>query len=218
MFFSATDWTDTYIYALNIDPYINNLGKTVPGGRLFWKSELISGDTWSTLTLADSKVIFGTSISINALDTTDGSMIWQEPTSDFYGLISVVNDTIFTMHDSGDLTIFESKTEVTEDSKTYSAASVTTVDALAETDTFIEVSMNSDAVGTISVSQHLDVNELSEDTGGAYTTTNEFGLVELKKFIEVNADQAIKDNLNEALIKIYYTDDEIAATGILDES
>lgn len=84
------------------------------------------------------------------------------------------------------------------------------VDATADADTSITINANASATGSVTVSKYTE--------NIANTTSGVSGFRAAGKYIDIVADQSIKNVLANATIKIYYTDAELAAAGITEGS
>jgi len=204
--FAATDGSSTYVYALD-----------EATGTLLWKSAVIPYGIWSSPVVADSKAVLGTNGELLTLSTLDGSTLWTLPLDQgFFGLPAIDNHTLYLIDEGGNLKTYESDTVYNSSEIFFSSKELTKVDGTAEADTILEISVLADVSGKVTISKHLNSAEvLSTDVS---TAQNTFGVVQLNKFIDINADEVIKLVLSDAVINLYYTDDELKAAGILDES
>lgn len=76
------------------------------------------------------------------------------------------------------------------------------------TSTKLTIKTNSNVNGNVVVTEY---DSLPQGISG-------FGLPFLSRFIEIDADSEIENNINETLIKVYYTDAEVSAAGIDENS
>ena len=89
------------------------------------------------------------------------------------------------------------------------ANNVTTIDALEEVDTTLELFTSNDTAN-VSI-------EITMSNNIPPTLNQSFGIVALGKYVSINVSDNLNDNLTWAIIKIYYTQAELEASG-LDES
>lgn len=197
------DFFNTTIYALN-----------ETSGNLIWKYNITGATIWSSPSATNGKIIFGLTNNssqnngrIFCLNSENGSLIWEyETDSPIYSTPSIVDGNVyFGLYGKEKLKIFKSKTRYNS-SVDLNQGQITTVNA-SEADTIIEIFANKTITGNIKIRKYL------KPPG----TNNIFKLNELNKYIKIK-DKYIGKNMDWALVKLYYTDDEIKQLGILNES
>lgn len=192
--------TNYYIFAFNES-----------SGKLLWQSPNIVAPV-SGLSIADSKVIVtgGDSRKLNIFDTMKGNLLWEYAASgDVYSTPSIVNGVVYVGTSNGNVEILKSDTTY-EGSITLSPLKTTIIDARANSDVVINITpkltLLTSASGSINISAYLQQTSLT------------IGVTQLNKYVDITANSAITANMASATIKIYYTDDEIAAAGINESS
>lgn len=184
-------------------------------GEVLWQSEGIASGIGGPVSIADSKVFVSGADSgkINVFSTLNGKLLWSDTASgDVYSTPSIVNGIVYTGTTSvgGTNVIGLLKSDTTyEGSITLNSGAVTTIDASANSDVIVEITPNSQLLK--SVSGNINISEFLQQTDLAV------GVSQLNKYVEIKADTAILLAMANATIKIYYTDDELAAASI-DES
>lgn len=197
--------TNHYVFAFNES-----------SGAVLWQSANMAYAVGGPVSVADSKVVVSGADSrkINVFSTLNGTLLWSNTASgDVYSAPSIVNGTVYTGTTStaGTNVVELLKSDTTyEGSVSLSPLKTATIDASANSDAIIQITPKSTllttASGTINISEFLQ------------QTTLTLGVTQLNKYINIKADPTITNNMLSATIKIYYTDDEIAAAGIDENS
>ncbi|MBI2140612.1 hypothetical protein HYU14_06835, partial [Candidatus Woesearchaeota archaeon] len=78
------------------------------------------------------------------------------------------------------------------------------INATAQTDTWINITSNADSNASVAVAKYSDNIESVENTEGT----------ELGKYLSIIVDNVTNRNISSAVIKVYYTDAEIAAKNL----
>lgn len=190
VYVAATDWTDTYVYVLNES-----------NGNFIWNYNISGEGIWSSPSVADGKVVIGTDAGkVYALDSETGSHIWNYTisTGSIYSTASIVDNSLFIGGSSGATPKrFKTKTTYINDSVDLTDGLTTTINA-PHADTYIEIMANGTKKGRAHIRKYL------KPPG----TGNMFNITELNKYIKIKT-KGIETNMEWALVKIYYTDDEI---------
>ncbi len=201
----------------NESPYVFNESKIYvlneTNGALMWE-HLIPGEvSWGSPSVADTKVIVGTTNAtsldtgrIRALNSENGNFIWSyDVPVATYSTPSIVDNNIYFGHDQSKIRVF--KTETRHNSNVNLVTGESYVINATEADAVIEIHANGTVSGNIKIRKYM------KSPG----TNNVFGQNELEKYIKIK-DKYIQRNMDWAIIKLYYTEDDLKDAGILNES
>jgi outer membrane protein assembly factor BamB len=199
---SDKDWINTKVYAINEST-----------GDLIWQYNISDENPYGSPSIADSKVIVGTSNTttmttgkLRALDSENGSLIWSyDSPSAIYSTPSIIDNNIYLGNEDGKIRIFKTETR-DNNSLNLVAGQISTVNA-SEADTVIDIHANGTVSGNIKVRKYM------KSPG----ETSVFGQSELEKYIKIK-DKYVGRNMDWAVIKLYYTHDDLQDAGILNES
>jgi hypothetical protein len=132
-------------------------------------------------------------------------------------LVSVGNHTILvnaTLENSSTIYAVVTLTLDVRENRTYTetinttANQTTTVNAANETDTIIDL-----VTGENVTDADINITQESDNP-----TNASLGEAETGKYININASENLKSNITWIIIKVYYTEEELAAAGITNES
>jgi outer membrane protein assembly factor BamB len=204
IFVASTDWSGTnYVYAIN-----------ETSGEQIWNYSITNQEIWTYPTVANGKVVIGTTSypdyltgTIFVLDSETGEQIWNYTAEPVYSIPALVDNSIYVgKYGTAKVQKMKTKTQHKNNTLDLTSGFLTTVNA-TEADTVLEIQANGTKTGRISIRKYL------KSPG----TSNVFNQTELNKYIKINA-KGVQPNMDWALVKIYYTDDEIEQSGILNES
>jgi len=189
---STTDFSNSKIYALNATT-----------GTLIWQYDVTGEDMWSGPSVADSKVVFGTGAGqkVYALSSLNGSLLWTvNAGNSVYSTPALIDDAVYIGVDGGKVLRLRANTTHSNENVQFTAGQVTTVDGVMNSDISVDIHATSSGTGEM----HLRKYPMPPNT------TNAFGETKLGKYMKIT-HQNVLNNMDWAVIKLFYTDDDIVA-------